>query len=214
MFFQFRHDFKEIADDAVVCEFENRCIGIFIDGNDQFGILNAQFMLDGTGNTHGDVDFRRNLLARNPDLQIMGSPFVVDEGFGNAEGGSDTLCKFFDSFHAFFVLNAAAGADDDVSRFNGQAFGSVFDSFKVGYFDRRSIAAEIDLFLDDFALTRRISRCPVENLVADRTELRAGRRLDFNQELAREGRTNPSKRIVIAFVEDVDAIGNEADFSI
>ena len=52
----------------------------------------------------------------------------------------------------------------------------------------------------------------MENLVADRTELRAGRRLDFNQELAREGRTNPSKRIVIAFVEDVDAIGNEADF--
>ena len=164
MFFQFRHDFKEIADDAVVGEFENRCIGIFIDGNDQFSILNAQFMLDSTGNTHRDVDFRSNFLTRNADLQIMGSPFVIDEGLRNAEGSPDALSESFDSFHAFFVLNAAAGADDNFSRFNGQAFGCIFNGFKVGYFDRRSVTAEIDFFFDDIALAGRISRDTVEDL--------------------------------------------------
>ena len=41
LFFQFRHDFKEVAYDAVVSEFEDRCIRVFVDGNDEAGVLDA-----------------------------------------------------------------------------------------------------------------------------------------------------------------------------
>ena len=40
-FFQYRHDFKEVADNAVVSELENRSVGIGIDGDDDVRILNA-----------------------------------------------------------------------------------------------------------------------------------------------------------------------------
>ena len=211
LFFQFRHDFKEVAYDAVVSEFEDRCIRVFVDGNDEAGVLDAEFVLDGAGNAQGDVNLRGDFLACNADLPFIGSPFFVDERLGYAEGCADALGKGLNGFHAVFSLDAAAGTDDDIGCRDGQFFRFFFDRFKVRHFDGRSSTGEVDAFFDDFAFPGRVSRRAVENLVADGSQLGARRRLDLDEELARISRTDPGQRIVIAFKADVRAVCDQAE---
>lgn len=103
-------------------ELEDRCIRVFVDGDDEARILDAQFVLDSTGNAQGDVNLRSNFLARNADLPFIRRPFFIDEGFGNAESCADALGKGLDRFHAVFGLDTAAGTDDDISRRDSQFF--------------------------------------------------------------------------------------------
>ena len=192
-------------------ELEDRCIRVFVDGDDEARILDAQFVLDSTGNAQSDVNLRSNFLARNADLPFIRRPFFIDEGFGNAESCADALGKGLDRFHTVFGLDTAAGTDDDISRRDSQFFRFFFDRFKTRYRDGRSDTGEIDAFLDDFASPGRICRRAVENLVADRSQLRPRRRLDLDEELARISRTDPGQGVIVAFKADVRAVSDQAD---
>ena len=168
-------------------------------------------MLNSTGNAQGNVNLRSDFLARNADLPFIRCPFFIDEGFGNTESSTDALSKGLDRFHPLFRMDAAASTDDDISRRDSQFFCFFFNGFKVRHLDGRSQAGEVDLFLDDFASPGRICRRTVENLIANRSQLRPRRRLDLDEELARISRTDPGQRIVIAFKTDVRAVSNQAD---
>ena len=69
---QLRYDFKQITDNAVIRDLENRRVWIFIDRHDDFGILHARLVLNRAGNTHRDVQLRRDDFAGLADLQIIG----------------------------------------------------------------------------------------------------------------------------------------------
>src|SRR5690554_683679 len=45
---QFRQGFEQIRDQAIIGHLEDGGVGIFVDGNDHFGILHARQMLDRT----------------------------------------------------------------------------------------------------------------------------------------------------------------------
>lgn len=108
-------------------------------------------MLDGTGNTHGDVDFRRNLLFVILICKSWEPPFV-DEGFGNAEGAVYAVQISSIAFMPSSFWNAAAGAER-CQPIQWTGFGKRSDCFKAGaLLGSSSIAAEIDLFLDDSPL--------------------------------------------------------------
>ena len=65
---QDRQYLKQVADDAVVCDVEDRCIGIFVDGHDAVGAAHTGLMLDSAGNTAGDIKFRSNDFAALANL--------------------------------------------------------------------------------------------------------------------------------------------------
>ena len=46
--FQFRHRRKQICHQAIIRHLKNRCFFVLVDGNDDFGILHARQMLDGS----------------------------------------------------------------------------------------------------------------------------------------------------------------------
>ena len=48
-FRQRRDDFKKIADHTEVSDAEDRCVGVFVDGNDAVRVAHAGQMLDGAG---------------------------------------------------------------------------------------------------------------------------------------------------------------------
>src|ERR1700722_783523 len=74
---QLRDNLKQVADQAVVRHFENRCLGVLVDGDDGAGVLDAGEMLNRTGNPNCDIQLRSNDLAGLPDLQLVGCETCV-----------------------------------------------------------------------------------------------------------------------------------------
>src|SRR5690606_33787934 len=69
--FKLGQDFKEVADQSVVGDLEDRRIGILVDGDDVAGILHAGQVLDGSGDAAGDIEIGSDHLAGLPDLQLV-----------------------------------------------------------------------------------------------------------------------------------------------
>jgi hypothetical protein len=61
-FDQNRHGFKQIADDAVIGDVENRRFGVFVDGDDRSGVFHSDDVLNRAGNAESDINFRRDGL--------------------------------------------------------------------------------------------------------------------------------------------------------
>ena len=51
-----RYGFEKVTDDAVVGDVKYRCFGVFVDGDDRAGVFHPDDVLDGTGDTEGDVN--------------------------------------------------------------------------------------------------------------------------------------------------------------
>ena len=73
-----RHQFKQIANQAVIGDLEDRRIGILVDGDDDFRLLHPGKVLDGAGNTDGDVKLRGDDLAGLTDLIVIGHKAGID----------------------------------------------------------------------------------------------------------------------------------------
>src|SRR5665213_1465577 len=65
---QFRDDFEQVPDQAVVRHLENGRLGVLVDGDDGAGVLDAGEMLNRTGNADRDIQLRGDDLAGLPDL--------------------------------------------------------------------------------------------------------------------------------------------------
>ena len=52
-------DLEEVADDAIVGNFEDGCVLVLVDGDDGLRALHADEMLDGSGDADGEIELRR-----------------------------------------------------------------------------------------------------------------------------------------------------------
>ena len=77
-FDEFRQDFVQVADDAEVGYIENGGSVVFVDGDDQAGFFHACQVLNGAGNTEGEVNIGAYGFARLADLAIFLDPAGVD----------------------------------------------------------------------------------------------------------------------------------------
>ena len=76
------HDSEEVANDAVLGQFEYGRICVFVDGDDHFGGAHAGLVLDGAADTTGDVEIGADGLAGLANLVIVGNPAGIYGGTG------------------------------------------------------------------------------------------------------------------------------------
>src|SRR5579859_646742 len=74
------HDFENVADDAVIGDFENRRVLIFVDGDDGARALHADDVLDVSADPEREVKFWRDGLAGAADLALHRKPAFVANG--------------------------------------------------------------------------------------------------------------------------------------
>src|SRR5215217_5083696 len=84
--FEFRQDREQIADEAVVCDLEDRGFLVLVDGDDDLAVLHAGEMLDRTGNADRDVELRSHHLARLPDLPVVRRIAGIDGSAARTDG--------------------------------------------------------------------------------------------------------------------------------
>ena len=118
---QLRHDFKQIPNQPVIRHLEDRCIGILVDGDDDFRFLHPGQMLDGAGDADREVKLRRNDLAGLADLIVIRDKAGVDRSTAGAERGTELVGE---RFKQLLVVLATAQptttGDDDLG---GTEFG-------------------------------------------------------------------------------------------
>lgn len=66
-----RYHFKEIANDAVRGDLENRCFGIFVDGHNIFTRTHAREMLNGAADAASDVERWADHFSRLAHLHAV-----------------------------------------------------------------------------------------------------------------------------------------------
>ncbi|KQU08295.1 hypothetical protein ASG68_22105 [Rhizobium sp. Leaf453] len=86
---QFRQDVEEIADEAVVCDLEDRGFLVLVDGDDDLRVLHAGQMLDGAGDA--DVELRCHHLAGLADLPVVRRIAGIDGGTACTDGGAELV---------------------------------------------------------------------------------------------------------------------------
>src|SRR5215831_18229955 len=66
-----RNDLEQVADETVIRYFEDRRLAVLVDGDDGARVLDASEVLDRPGDSHRDVQLRRNDLAGLADLHFI-----------------------------------------------------------------------------------------------------------------------------------------------
>jgi len=92
---QGRDNLEKIAEEAVIAFLENGRIGIVVDGHDYLGCLHDRKMLNGTGNSAGDIEPRAYRFAGLADLQRVGREAGVHGGPGGANRRPENGCALF-----------------------------------------------------------------------------------------------------------------------
>src|SRR5690606_18938329 len=78
------------------------------------GVLHARQVLDGTGDTHGDVQLRRDDLAGLTDLHVVGHETGVHRSAGRTDSGTQLVGQAVEQLEIVAVLHAAPAGDDDL----------------------------------------------------------------------------------------------------
>ena len=93
---QLRHDFKQIPNQPVIRHLEDRCIGILVDGDDDFRFLHPGQMLDGAGDADREVELWRDDLAGLANLVVIRDKTGVDRSAGCTKGGTELVGERFE----------------------------------------------------------------------------------------------------------------------
>ena len=96
-----RDDLIQITDDGIVGTAENRSIRIGIDRNDFFGFTHDSGVLDGAGNTAGDIQARTHRDTGLTDLMVMAYPAGIHCGTGGTDFTADGFSQVVDEFEVF-----------------------------------------------------------------------------------------------------------------
>ncbi|MNJ73792.1 hypothetical protein D3C77_706330 [compost metagenome] len=75
---QLGNGLKQIRYQTVIRYLKDRCLFILVNRNNNLGILHTRQMLNGPGNTHGNIQLWCDNLARLPDLHIIGDKTGVN----------------------------------------------------------------------------------------------------------------------------------------
>src|SRR6187200_1736719 len=68
---------KKIPDDTIIRCFKKRCFRIFVYHNDHFRTVNSGKMLNGTGNSYGDIEIGSNGDTGLPYMFMMRPPPTI-----------------------------------------------------------------------------------------------------------------------------------------
>src|SRR5437773_1261039 len=71
------HDLENIADDAIVGNFEDGSVRIFVDGDDSAGALHADDVLNRPADAESKIELRGDGLAGAADLALHGEPAFI-----------------------------------------------------------------------------------------------------------------------------------------
>ena len=105
---------EKIPEEAVIAFLENGRIGIVVDGHDHLGCLHACEMLNGTGNSAGDVEPWADRFSGLADLQRVGRKAGVHGGPGGANRRPENGCALFQYPEVFRGADGAPTGDDDL----------------------------------------------------------------------------------------------------
>ena len=106
---QRRNGLKEVRDEAVIRDLEDRCLGVLVDRDDDLRVLHPREMLDRAGDADGDIDFGGDDLAGLADLIIIGDIARVDRRAAGADARAELVGERFDDrVEVFRVLQRAA----------------------------------------------------------------------------------------------------------
>src|SRR3954453_11619773 len=108
------HDLVEIADHAEVGELEDRGVGVLVDGHDVLGGLHADLVLDRARDARGEVQLRRDGLARLADLGRVGVPAGVDHRASGGDGAAERARERLERVEALLLAEPATAGDEDV----------------------------------------------------------------------------------------------------
>ena len=82
---ELRQHFERITDDPVICGLEERRFRIGVDDDNGLGLVHPGEVLDGTGDTRGDVQIGTNGDARLAHVLVVRAPPDVRNRTGASE---------------------------------------------------------------------------------------------------------------------------------
>src|SRR3954447_21776601 len=111
------HCLIEVRDQAIIRDLEDRRLFVLIDSNNHLGVFHPGEMLNRTGNSDRDIEFRRHHLAGLADLPVVRRIAGVDRGARGANRGAELVRHRLDILgEVFAALHRAAARDDDLGR--------------------------------------------------------------------------------------------------
>src|SRR5579859_6258034 len=105
---------EQIADHAVIRDFENRRFGVFVDGDDGARTLHAYNMLNGAADAQSEIKFGRDCLPGAADLAVHGQPAGVADWPRGRQLATESIGKLFGEINILLLFNSAADGDDDL----------------------------------------------------------------------------------------------------
>src|SRR4051794_23063244 len=141
------HDLVEVADDAEVGELEDRRVGVLVDRHDVLGALHADLVLDSARDPGGEVELRRDGLARLADLGGVRVPAGVDHRSRRRDRATQCLGELLAELEALGLAQAAATGDEDVGVLDVDVGAALLATLEhLGLADLRG---ELDLYVLD-----------------------------------------------------------------
>jgi len=94
--YQYGNNFKQIADNAIITIFEYGRFGVVVDGNYRFSRAHSGQMLNGAGDTAGNIEVRTNHLSGLADLMGCGDPSRIHGGTAGAKSGAQSIAQLLE----------------------------------------------------------------------------------------------------------------------
>ena len=88
---QLRDLLEEIANETDISDLEDGCIGILVDGSNNFTILHTSQMLDSATDTSTEVKLRSDVLSSLTDLQTVVCETAVDSCARSTNSGTESV---------------------------------------------------------------------------------------------------------------------------
>ncbi len=107
------NDFEQIADDAVVGNFENRRVLVLVDRDDRARAFHSHDVLDGSADSQREIQFRRDRLAGAADLAVHGQPAFIADRTRSRQFAAEQFGQFFRQRNIFRRLDAASDGHQD-----------------------------------------------------------------------------------------------------
>ena len=117
-------DLHHVTHNAVVAVLEDLGVGIFVDGYNAGGVLDAFQVLDGPGDAAGNIQVALELLARHTHIAVEGYIFQrLGHGAAGADSGTGGAGQILDELHVLFLADALTGGHHPFSLGDGGVHG-------------------------------------------------------------------------------------------
>src|SRR5215210_2333560 len=144
---QLGHDLVEVADDPEVGELEDRGVRVLVDRDDVLRGLHADLVLDRARDARGEIQLRRDGLARLADLGGVGVPARVDHRARGRDRAAERARELLERLEALGLAEAAPARDEHVGVLDvhvGAALLAALDHLRL-----QGVLGEVDLHVLD-----------------------------------------------------------------